>query len=180
MGNVIEAAERARRKIEDFIIKQDVNLSVIFSVVDTNSDNELSKPEFKSKMRGLIPGIDDQELDAIYRELDQNNDNKISYKEFIRTFSQVNCAYIMKRLRHLLKAGAWTAEQIYNKFCVRDAIRIEEFKKLVKSLIDDIADYELDYIFHDLDMHINKFRGKRDSISKEDFIHYFSLKEEKG
>jgi Ca2+-binding EF-hand superfamily protein len=180
LGNFIELAEKARRKIEDFIIKRDVNLSVIFSVVDTNSDNELSKGEFKLKMRGLIPGFEDNELDAIFRELDSNNDGKISYKEFIRTFSQVNCAFIMKRLRNLLKASSWTAEQIYNKFCVRDAIRIDEFKKLVKSLIEDIADFELESIFNDLDKMINKHKGRKEQITKEDFCLYFSFKDEKG
>ena len=98
-------------------------------------------------MRGLIPNIEDLELDAIFRELDIDNDGSISQKEFIRTFSTTNCSNVIKRIRKILKGAAMSAEYLYNKYCVRDQIKLDEFKQLVRQLIEDIADYELEFIF---------------------------------
>jgi hypothetical protein len=37
------ALQVAKQKIEQFMISQDVTLSMLFNVIDTNSDNSLSK-----------------------------------------------------------------------------------------------------------------------------------------
>jgi Ca2+-binding EF-hand superfamily protein len=46
----------------------------LFNVIDTNSDNSLSKPEFKTKMRGLQMGLEEEELESLFKDLDINND----------------------------------------------------------------------------------------------------------
>lgn len=47
VGKNSPAAAAARAKIEQFMISQDVSLSVLFNVLDTNADKKLSKAEFK-------------------------------------------------------------------------------------------------------------------------------------
>ena len=46
------------------MISQNVALSMLLSVIDTNIDNKLSITEFKQKMRGLHMGLAEEELDA--------------------------------------------------------------------------------------------------------------------
>jgi len=72
-----------RRKIEQFMISNDVTLSIMFNVIDSNSDNRLSKAEFKSKLRGLQMGLEEQELDSLFKDCDLNQDGHISYNEFV-------------------------------------------------------------------------------------------------
>ena len=57
---------------------------MLFNVIDSNSDNTLSKAEFKQKMRALHMGLEEEELEALFRDLDVNSDAKISYNEFVK------------------------------------------------------------------------------------------------
>ena len=47
------ASKTAYDKFENFMIGQDVSLSVLFNVIDTNSDKKLNRSEFKQKARAL-------------------------------------------------------------------------------------------------------------------------------
>ena len=47
------ASKSAFDKFENFMTGQDVSLSVLFNVIDTNSDKKLGKSEFKQKARAL-------------------------------------------------------------------------------------------------------------------------------
>jgi Ca2+-binding EF-hand superfamily protein len=76
--------QAAKQKIEQFMISQDVTLSMLFNVIDTNSDNILSKAEFKHKMRSLHMGLEEEELESLFRDLDINNDASVSYNEFVK------------------------------------------------------------------------------------------------
>ena len=61
------------------MISQDVTLSMLFNVIDSNSDSSLSKSEFKQKMRALHMGLEEEKLESLFRDLDVNGDAKISY-----------------------------------------------------------------------------------------------------
>ena len=65
------------------MISNDVTLSILFNVIDSNSDNRLSKAEFKSKLRGLQIGLEEQELDTLFYHFDLNQDGYISYNELV-------------------------------------------------------------------------------------------------
>lgn len=73
----------AKEKIDTFLASQDVTLSMLFSVIDTNSDNQLSKSEFKQKLRALHMGLEEEELECLFKHLDTNGDGVVSYSEFI-------------------------------------------------------------------------------------------------
>jgi Ca2+-binding EF-hand superfamily protein len=61
-----------------------VTLSILFNVIDSNSDNLLTKNEFKHKVKGLHIGFEPEEIEALFVDLDVNNDGSISYDEFIQ------------------------------------------------------------------------------------------------
>lgn len=64
----------AIEKINLFLQKQNVTLSVLFNVIDTNADQSLSKAEFNSKMKALHLNLKEDEIDALFRKLDINGD----------------------------------------------------------------------------------------------------------
>jgi len=107
----------AKQKIEQFLIAQDVALSVLFNVIDTDSDKKLTRTEFKQKMRGLHLNLAEEELEGLFRNLDRNNDGAIAYDEFIEQFAAINTAQIVKRMRRILYGAQISAEYIFGKHC---------------------------------------------------------------
>ena len=87
-----QALQEAKRKIEDYLIVNDVTLSILFNVIDSNSDNRLTRQEFKHKLRGLAVGLVDEEIEELFQDLDENNDGNIQYEEFIKQFTSINTA----------------------------------------------------------------------------------------
>ena len=163
----------AKQKIEQFMISQDVTLSMLFNVIDSNSDNSLSKAEFKQKMRALHMGLEEEELEALFRDLDINNDAKISYNEFVKQFTAVNTASIIRRVRRILYGASISAETIFNKHTIGQELKLAEFKNLINQLIPQprLADYETLSIFNELD------QGNRGSIAKAKFLDWFGQDE---
>lgn len=43
----------AKQKIETYIMSNDLNIGMMFALLDTNSDSSVSLPEFRSKMRAM-------------------------------------------------------------------------------------------------------------------------------
>ena len=76
----------AKQKIEQYVIQQDLNLGMMFAIIDTNSDSELSFPEFRQKMRAMHIALDDEELSAFFRKLDINGSGSIDFDEFVEVF----------------------------------------------------------------------------------------------
>lgn len=63
---------------------------MLFNVIDTNSDNQLSKAEFKQKLRALHLNLEEEELESLFKYLDADRDGCVSYREFIEQFSAAN------------------------------------------------------------------------------------------
>lgn len=133
------------------MITQDVTLSILFNVIDSNSDNRLSKAEFKHKLRGLHMGLEEMELDSLFRDCDVNGDGGVSYNEFVKQFTAVNTTQITKRMRRILYGASISAEYVFNKHCKGSSISKAEFHNLLASLIEKLAPFEIDSIFLSLD-----------------------------
>lgn len=86
-GRILAAA---KEKIERFLASQDVTLSMLFSVIDTNSDDQLSRSEFSRKLNAMKAGLEPEEVDCLFKHIDSNKDNSISYGEFVQAFSAAN------------------------------------------------------------------------------------------
>ena len=43
----------AKQKVEKYIMSQDLNIGMMFAVIDTNSDSEVQLNEFKTKLRAM-------------------------------------------------------------------------------------------------------------------------------
>jgi calmodulin len=104
---------------------------MLFNVIDTNSDNMLNKAEFKHKMRSLHLGLEEEELESLFRDLDVNGDSNISYNEFVKQFTAVNTASIIRRIRRILYGASISAETIFNKHTSGQELKLPEFKNLI-------------------------------------------------
>ena len=89
-------------------------------------------------------GLEEEELESLFRDLDINNDGNISYNEFVKQFTAVNSASIIRRVRRILYGASISAETIYNKHAAGVDLKLAEFKNLINQLIPQpkLADFE--------------------------------------
>ena len=113
-------AESAKKKIERYMREQDINLSVIFRVMDANSSGKIDFPEFKSRVKGLHMQLEDDEIVAIFKSMDIDNSNTISYSELCEQFSKINTQQILGKLHKLFTAGNINQEYHFNKYAAKD------------------------------------------------------------
>lgn len=88
--NTQQKYQSAKAKIEQYIVSQDLNLGMMFAIMDTNSDSNISYPEFRQKMRAMHIALDDDESSAFFRRLDMNNTTTIDFDEFVNEFASMN------------------------------------------------------------------------------------------
>lgn len=60
---------------------------MLFSVLDTNSDDSLNKGELSQKLRALHIGIEEGEIESLFKHLDKTNCGEISYAGFVEVFA---------------------------------------------------------------------------------------------
>lgn len=171
-----KACESARQKIEQYMVSQQVSLSVLFNVMDTNSDRSLGKAEFKQKIRGLHINLAEEEMEAMFTDLDKDKNGSISYMEFIKQFAAVNTAQIVQRMRKILYGASISAEYIFNKHCGSQMMSQKEFEKLLEQLVGKLATFELESIFRQL---ADKTQDHKTTfIRKDKFLDWFGYDEQ--
>lgn len=162
----------AKEKIERFLASQDVTLSMLFSVIDTNSDDLLSRPEFSRKLTAMQAGLEPEEVDCLFKHLDANKDGSISYGEFVQAFSAANATQIVNRMRRVLYQASMSVKELLSRHCTSGTISKAEFRKIVRALIDKLADFEIDSVFREL------AKSGADTIARDDFLDIFGRDEQ--
>lgn len=79
-----------KNKLRNFIIMNDITLNSLFKVIDTNSDEVLTLPEFMQKMKALQIDLDDSELQQLFKVLDKTETGSINYRAFTYEFPEIN------------------------------------------------------------------------------------------
>jgi Ca2+-binding EF-hand superfamily protein len=162
----------AKEKIERFLASQDVTLSMLFSVIDTNSDERLSRSEFSRKLTAMQAGLEPEEVACLFDHLDANKDGEISYGEFVQAFSGANADQIVNRMRRVLYGASMSVKQLLSTHCPAGAIAKPAFRKIVRALIDKLADVEIDSVFKEL------AKSGAETIAREDFLDLFGRDEQ--
>lgn len=75
---------------------------MLFSVIDTNSDDLLSRPEFSRKLTAMQAGLEPEEVECLFKHLDANKRGSIRYGEFVQAFSAANADQVVNRMRRVL------------------------------------------------------------------------------
>ena len=121
--NVMNSQQKymmAKQKIEQYILSADLNIGMMFAIMDTNSDSEIAFPEFKQKMRAMHIALDEEEQQAFFRKLDINNSGSIDFDEFVNEFSAINTEKIITKIKTILTQGKIDPEFFFNKHALAD------------------------------------------------------------
>jgi len=102
------------------LLAQDVNQSVMFAIMDTNSDSEISLNEFRLKLRALHIQIDEEEIVALFKKLDKNGSNSIDLSEFVTEFQEINTSQNIKKMKNIFDKSAMDPESYFNNNCHND------------------------------------------------------------
>lgn len=159
----------AKNKIEQYILSQDLNIGMMFAIMDTNSNSEISFPEFKQKMRAMHIQLDEDECAAIFRKLDINNSGDISFDEFVNEFASINTEKVIQKMKKILIQGKTDPEAYFDKQAQSDRTKQKmthaEFRSLLLYIQPQLIKRE---IYH-LQKHFD--RGNKGSVTKKDFLH---------
>ena len=72
-----------KNTLRNYIELNDIGLSSLFKVIDTNSDQVLNMAEFMQKMKSLQVYSDENEIIELYKLLDKTGTGNITLKHFI-------------------------------------------------------------------------------------------------
>lgn len=134
---------------------KDMNLSVLFHILDTNSNEGISLPEFRTKTKAIGLVLDEQETNALYRDLDKDGSASITYKEVVDSFSQLNTEFLLKKMQRIITGSGTGPEFYFNRYAVSDTskkqMRNEEFAKLAKELNEKVMNIEISHLYRHFD-----------------------------
>ena len=63
---------------------------MIFAVLDTDSSKQISRTEFRQKLKAMHMRLDDDEILGLFKHLDSNGDGAVGYAELVEVFSAIN------------------------------------------------------------------------------------------
>ena len=128
----------AKQKIEKYIIASDLNISMLFAIMDTNSNSEIAFPEFKQKLRAMHIALDEDEIVSFFRKLDINNSGSLDFGEFVNEFAAINTEKIINKIKKILTGGGLDPEYFFNQHSLADKshqkMTLAEFRAMLKSV----------------------------------------------
>lgn len=162
----------AKQKIEKYIISQDLNLGMMFAIIDTDSSSTIAFNEFREKMRMMHLHLEDDEANAFFRHLDIDNSNSIDFVEFINEFAGLCTEKVIKNIKTILTRGGIDPDYFFNKHAKMDRSHNKmttiEFEHLLKEVQPDLIKAEIHHVKKHFD------RSNTGQVTKNDFLHVIS------
>ena len=145
----------ARQKIEKYIISQDLNLGMMFAIIDTNSNSEISFAEFRQKIRAMHIPLEDDEAHAFFRHLDINGSNSLDFVEFVNEFANLSVEKVIKNIKKILVQGGVDPDFLFNQHAKTDRthnkMKQSEFKNLLKEVQPKLINREIYHVINHFD-----------------------------
>ena len=159
----------AKQKVEKFILSQDLNIGMMFAVIDTNSDSEIQLNEFKQKLRAMRIQLEEDEMHAFFRGLDKNNSGTIDFGEFVNEFADINTDKFIQKMKKTFNDSKVDPAVIFDKYAVNDSAKKKmnhtEFVNLLKFVVrQQLIPQEIHHLKRAFD------RGNKGFVTKEDFL----------
>ena len=162
----------AKHKIGQYILTQDLNLGMMFAIMDTNSNSLISLPEFKQKMRSMHIALDEEEMASFFHKIDINGSGSIDFDEFVNEFAEINTEKIISKIKKIFIAAKTDPEYYFNKHCKTDRsnnkLSLSEFANLVRDLQPNLIKREVFLLQKHFD------RGNKGQVTKTDFLQVLS------
>lgn len=159
-----------KNKIREYIIKQDISLNILFTLMDTDGNRNLDFSEFKSKMASLKLPVDDDELKILFKSIDRDGSGSITYKEFAQEFSKINCEMLIGRIKKIITGAKVPPEAIFDKHCSdrkSNQLIKSDFTRLVRTYVEKSTDHEIATLFRHFD------QSGKGYIKREEFTQAF-------
>ena len=151
------------------MVQSQYNISMMFAIMDTNSDNKINFSEFFSKMRGMHIPVTQEESKAFFDVIDRNHSGTLDFNELVNEFSAVNNQQFVKKMKSILLSAKFEPEVLFNKhlnvYRTQERLSYAEFKNLLLEINQNLLSRE---IFH-LQKHFD--RGNKSHVTKADFLH---------
>lgn len=161
----------AKAKVENYIRAKDINLGIMFSILDTDSNTRITKSEFRQKMRALHMQLDDEEIGAIFRSLDMNSDGAVGYAELVEQFAAINTQQLIRKMQRVIAGSKVEPEFFFARHCLSDGTKTKmsraDFDRMVKDLYEKVTKPEITYVFRHFD------KGQKGYVTKGDFLAAF-------
>lgn len=149
---------RIKEKIQEHMIKSEIELSHLFAYLDRDNSKSISIEEFT---RGLNTVLTAEEARILFLHLDTDDSNSITYNEIINNLQHIYTGYILFKLRGMIdkSGGALTPELIFKTADNNDdgSMDVTEFYELMQLQITGLSKVEVDLLFQHFD---KKGRGK--------------------
>lgn len=140
----------------------------MFSVLDTDSSNQIDWAEFKAKVRAMRVGLDEDEIQSLFNKMDINGTRSISFDELVTCFSTVNTSMIIKRMQKIIQNSKVDPETYFDSKAVSDRskqqLNMTEVTKMIKELDKKLIQIEISHVVNHLD------RGRKGFVTKNDFL----------
>lgn len=101
-------------------MSQDLNVGMLFALIDTDSNSEVTLAEFRRKMRAMHVMLEEEEASAFFRTIDKNNDGKFNFDEFVNEFSTINTEKFINKMKKILNESGTDPEILFDRYCVGD------------------------------------------------------------
>lgn len=151
-------------------MSKDLNIGMMFALIDTNSDSEVSLPEFRRKMRAMHCMLEEDEASAFFRNLDKNNTGNFNFDEFVNEFAAINTELFIQKMKKIFVQAGTDPEVLFDRYCMSDRTKQKmthaEFLNLIKEIgSTKMVERELYHLKRHFD------RGNKGFVSKKDFLH---------
>ncbi len=149
---------RIKEKLQEHMIKSEIELSHLFAYLDRDNSKSISIEEFT---RGLNTVFSAEEARILFIHIDTDESNTLSYEEIINSLQHIYTGYILYKLRGMIdkSGGALTAESIFKTADTNEdgLMDVTEFYDLMQLQITGLSKLEVDLLFQHFD---KKGRGK--------------------
>lgn len=144
---------RCKNKIQDFMIKQGISMPLFYEYIDKDGDKRLDIGEFTTKISNVGIDFTKGEAKALFHYIDANDSQEVTYREFSTGMHDVNIAYIIHKIRKIMKEVKLSLEQLFGDYDSKDKgyWNMEDFKEFMDDYCSDLKDFEKKDILEHID-----------------------------
>lgn len=128
---------------------------MMFAIIDTNSNSEISFAEFRQKMNAMHIPLEDDECHAFFRHLDINGSNSVDFVEFVNEFASLSTEKVIKNIKKILTQGGIDPDYFFNKHAKMDRthnkMMVSEFTNLLKEVQPNLIKREIYHVIKQFD-----------------------------
>jgi Ca2+-binding EF-hand superfamily protein len=146
--------KRCKNKIQDFMVKEGISMPLFYEYIDKDGDKRLDIGEFTTKISNVGIDFTKDECKALFHYIDANDSKEVTYREFSTSMHDVNIAYIIHKIRKIMKDVKLSLEQLFGDYDSKDKgyWNMEDFKEFMDDYCSDLKDFEKKDILEHIDL----------------------------